>query len=185
MDEIKFTNTERVLKDMADAMIQFMRNRLSNNNTNASYALSNSLNYIIETERGAIEVSVSLEEYWKYVENGTSPHWPPTNKIEEWIKVKPVIPEVRPVTYHWYTNGRKRGEPKTIYNERTVNKVPTVKQLAYLISRKISINGTKPQPFFWSSVEDAVQEFEDRLQEAITEDVGEIVNLIITPLKFD
>lgn len=60
----------------------------------------------------------NLEDYWKYIENGTKPHFPPLSAIEEWIKIKRIIP--RPYK----------------------GKVPSTKQLAYLIGRKISKVGT-------------------------------------------
>lgn len=48
------------------------------------------------------------------MENGTKPHFPPVNKIEEWIRIKPIIPDSR--------NG----------------KVPTTKQLAFMIQSSIA-----------------------------------------------
>lgn len=39
------------------------------------------------------EVGLWLQDYWKYVENGRKAgKFPPLSKIEEWIRVKPVIP---------------------------------------------------------------------------------------------
>ena len=66
-----------------------------------------------------LTISLNLQYYWKYVEDGTKPHFPPVEDILQWIKVKPVLPRKN--------NG----------------KLPTQKQLAYLISRKISKVGTK------------------------------------------
>lgn len=74
--------------------------------------------YDIEWDGRYFNLVFNLEDYWKYIENGTKPHFPPISAIENWIKVKRIIP---------YT-----------YNK----KVPTTKQLAYLISRKISEVGT-------------------------------------------
>lgn len=182
--EFTFPHTEAVLKNMAEVMREFMRDKLSSNGTNASYELSNSINYRIDVDGHSLDVYIELADYWKYVENGTKPHWPPIDKIEEWIKVKPVLPEVRPVTYHWYTNGRKKGAPKTIYNERTVNRLPSVQQLAYLISRKISRVGTEAQPFFWNSVEEAVAQFESMIEDALSQDIEEQITAIIAPLQF-
>ena len=38
------------------------------------------------------EVVLNLQDYWKYVEEGTRPHWPPISAIAHWIQIKPVIP---------------------------------------------------------------------------------------------
>lgn len=67
-------------------------------------------------------IYLELEPYWKYLENGTKPHFPPVDKIAEWIRIKPVLP--RP-------------------NSKT-GKIPTQKQLAFLIARSISVKGTRP-----------------------------------------
>ena len=65
-------------------------------------------------------IYLQLEDYWKYLENGTKPHFPPVDKIAEWIRIKPVLP--RP---------------------NAKGKLPTQKQLAFLIARSISKKGTK------------------------------------------
>ena len=66
-------------------------------------------------------IYLQLEDYWKYLEYGTKPHFPPVEKIAEWIRIKPVLP--RP---------------------NAKGKLPTQKQLAFLIARSISKKGTKP-----------------------------------------
>lgn len=42
--------------------------------------------------------------YWRAIENGTKPHWPNVKDIEEWIKIKPVVPK---------PNGKKVPTTKT------------------------------------------------------------------------
>ena len=65
------------------------------------------------------EVVLNLQDYWKYVEEGTRPHWPPKDAILHWVEVKPVIP---------------RPDAK--------GRIPSPKSLAFLISRKIAKKGT-------------------------------------------
>ena len=85
----------------------------------ASGDLLNSCEFDMVVNGNTYSVRLEMAEYWKYVENGRKPgKFPPTNKILEWIMVKPVIP--RPDS-----NG----------------KLPTPKQLAYLIGRKIANEG--------------------------------------------
>lgn len=86
--------------------------------SNATGNLSN-FQTIIEVNDTTFSVIFELEDYWKYVEYGRRPgKRPPINVIEEWIRVKPVIPNA--------INGQ----------------IPDTKQLAYLIARKIGRDGT-------------------------------------------
>lgn len=84
------------------------------------------------------EVTFILVDYWKYLENGTKPHFPPVkddgsdkSTIEKWITVKHIIPTTK--------NGR----------------VPTTKQLAFMIARSISIHGTKPTKLLQKTINDS------------------------------
>lgn len=110
------------IKEIADRMLELYRNQLIDKNINASNTLSNTATTIVEVDGTTLSVSFNLEDYWKYVEYGRRPgKRPPIDAIEQWVKVKPIIPN--PI------NGR----------------VPTTKQLAFLISRKIGMEGTKAQ----------------------------------------
>lgn len=112
------------IQDITNTFCNELKNTLKDNNTNSSNKLSNSIKGLVKQNGKYIVISISLEDYWKYIENGTKPHFPPIDSIKKWISVKPVLP--RPL---------KNG------------KLPTTNQLAYLIGRKISKVGTKAQPF--------------------------------------
>lgn len=100
------------------------------------------------------EVIFSLQDYWKYIENGTRPHWPPIDAIEKWIRVKRLVPRAG-------SNG----------------KIPTTHQLAYLISRKISIKGTPANKTLDNSVNSPeVDQILDNLVEVITNQLQEEIN---------
>jgi hypothetical protein len=110
------------ITNIVERMLELYRNQLIDKNINASNTLSNTATTIVEVDGTTLSVSFNLEDYWKYVEYGRRPgKRPPIDAIEQWIKVKPIIPD--PI------NGR----------------VPTTKQLAFLISRKIGMEGTKAQ----------------------------------------
>ena len=118
----EFPNLTRVLNDYANSLVDNYRNALSTDGINASSELSNSVKYIIEKDNGKFEVNLELADYWKYVENGRrAGKMPPISAIEKWIEIKPVLP--RP------------------YN----GKLPTTKQLAFLIARSIGENGIEPK----------------------------------------
>ena len=119
------------IQDITNDFCTELRNRLSNNNTDASGKLSKSIKGIVKQSGKWVTISIQMEDYWKYIENGTKPHFPPIDAIKKWISVKPVLP--RPL---------KNG------------KLPTTNQLAYLIGRKIAKKGTLPQQFLKPTLTD-------------------------------
>lgn len=150
MEDIKWTRLTEVLNEFADAFIQNARNNLDANQSNASYNLYNSFEKVIEVGEDYFKVSISLADYWQYLENGRGPgKFPPVDKIKEWIEVKPVNPTP-------LSNG----------------KTPSVEQLSFLISRKIANEGTEGKPFFEPAKEQTIREFEDKINQAIDEDVS-------------
>lgn len=159
MDNIKWTNLERVLNEFADTFIELARGNLESNNSNASHALSDSIEKIIDIGEDSFSVKISLEDYWVYLENGRGPgKFPPPPAIRNWIEIKPVEP---------YPDARGR--------------IPTVEQLTFLISRKIAQDGTTPHPFFEPAKEEAISRFSDRIDEAIIQDVEAWIESEITP----
>ena len=117
---------------------------------------SDSVRCVVEAGVSSYEVVLSLEEYWKYVEYGTRPHWPPVSAILRWVQVKPVIP--RPGA-----DGR----------------IPTQKQLAYLIARKISRVGTEGSDDLRRTLEEVNAEYFPQLEEALAQDASEYVTRIL------
>lgn len=153
MEDIKWTRLTEVLNEFADAFIQNARNNLEANQSNASYNLYNSFEKVIEVGEDYFKVSISLADYWQFLENGRGPgKFPPVDKIKEWIEVKPINPTP-------LSNG----------------KTPSVEQLSFLISRKIANEGTEGKPFFEPAKEQTIREFEDKINEAIEEDVSNFI----------
>lgn len=159
---MQFTNTQKVLNDFGKYLVEEYKDALILNNVNASDNLYNSVRYILETNDKSISVSLNLADYYIYVENGRrAGKMPPIDKIERWIEVKPVLPTPS-------NNGR----------------IPTVRQLAYLISRKIGLEGIKPKPLLQQSITNVWDVFEEYISEAITKDVENNINeIIITLIK--
>lgn len=153
MEDIKWTRLTEVLNEFADAFIQNARNNLEANQSNASYNLYNSFEKVIEVGEDYFKVSISLADYWQFLENGRGPgKFPPVDKIKEWIEVKPVNPTP-------LSNG----------------KTPSVEQLSFLIGRKIANEGTDGKPFFEPAKEQTIREFEDKINQAIDEDVSNFI----------
>ena len=127
MDKLDLTT----IQDITNNFVIELKNKLTANGSNASGDLSKSLKGIVKQNGKYIVVSIQLNEYWKFIENGTKPHWPPLSEIRKWISVKPILP--RPLAS---------------------GKLPTDNQLAYLIGRKISKVGTKAKPFLKPTITD-------------------------------
>ena len=117
---------------------------------------------LMSTVRAEVEVNgtryaavLYLQDYWKYVEEGTEPHWPPRQAILDWIKIKPVIP---------------RPDDK--------GRIPTPKQLAFLISRKISREGTEGSHDLQTAEDAIIPMWEERLRDALQRDTLEYIRKI-------
>lgn len=124
---MELTTIQNIINEFTDTL----KSVISSNGSNATGDLSNSINGLVEYDGKYLTVSIRLNEYWRYIEYGTNPHFPPVDKIREWIRVKPVLP--RPLAS---------------------GKLPTENQLAFLIGRKISKFGTKPKPFLNNTKEE-------------------------------
>lgn len=116
---MELTITNNIVK-LVDSIADLYTQEIIDSGATASGELQN-FTTKMEFNGSHFQVWFNLQEYWKYIEYGTKPHFPPINKIEQWIRIKPIVPDSR--------NG----------------KVPTTKQLAFLISRSISQKGTKPK----------------------------------------
>lgn len=125
----------------------------------ASRKLMDTARFEVRHNDTVYEVGLWLQDYWYYVENGRKAgKFPPLSKIEEWIRVKPVIP--RP------------------YN----GKLPTEKQLAFLIGRKIAEKGTEGKHPLERSVEEVNNELLMSIKMAILEDIGDDLDTVLVML---
>ena len=150
MDKLDLTDIQQLLQQF----IQAVREDLAQQNINASSKLSKSLKSVVKQKGKWIEISISLEDYWKYIEYGTRPHFPPIQAIRKWIDVKPVLP--RPMK----------------------GKLPTKDQLAFLIARKISKVGTRPKPFLNKTISDfnLIDKVYDLLLNQIQQQINKQIN---------
>ena len=103
------------IRALVETIADIYRSELSK-----STATGNLQNFqtIIDINDTTFQVSFELADYWKYVEYGRrAGKMPPIDAIEGWVKIKPVVPNA--------ING----------------KVPSSRQLAFLIARKIGREG--------------------------------------------
>ena len=117
---------------------------------------ANQVSAMIQEGDEAWTVTINLNEYWKYVENDTRPHWPPPSAILRWVEIKPVLP-------HPDANGR----------------IPSPRSLAYLIGRKISREGTTGSHDFKTAQETTIERFRVRIRVAMVRDVQNYVRSVL------
>lgn len=160
-DALKFRHLMQVLAEYGEAVKKAYKHNLTEEGHDASSALNRSVEFRVNfTERGFMQtyqVSLLLEQYWKYLEYGRGPgKFPPIDKIREWVRVKPVIP---------YPDSRGR--------------LPSIKQLAFLIARKIAREGTPRTDLLHRTVEEINREYHDKIRDAFRQDLGEYMGVLI------
>lgn len=144
--EINFYNLEKVLQQYGDLIVDTYKQKLVQKNINSTGQLSNTLNYIFEDAEGVYDISLDIQDYWKYVEDGRKAgRFPPVNAIRQWINIKRILP-----------NGN-------------TGKLPSINQLAYLIGRKIARQGVKGKNVLQETLDEL--NLSDAIEDAVTADV--------------
>lgn len=161
---MEFNRVQKVLTDFVELMRDGYKERLASEGINASGSLSNSVTANVEMDGTVFEVSLTLNEYWKYIEGGRPPTQNNGNgelrrNILQWIKVKPVLP--------------------TPFN----GKLPTEEQLAYLISRKIHREGYEGKEPLKKTFEEVEDMLKSDLEIAFAEDIAEDIEKIMVLFK--
>lgn len=172
MEEIKFENLEKVLRDFAKDIRQNYKEHLSYHEhftrLGSDRRLIDSVQEIVEFDNNRFVVSLNLNQYWKYVEEGIygagnhdSPYKNPGMKaypfIKKWVQIKPIAP--RP---------GKNG------------KLPSPASLAFLITRSIAKNGTEGTHDLAVTKENVLAWYEDKIREALREDTKNYIMRQVT-----
>lgn len=171
MEELAFYGLQEVLEEYGRTVANLYQDKLISDDKIASGNLLNSVDFLVLRQGQKIWVELHLEEYWKYVENGSKPHWPPVDKLVEWIKIKPVLPTPMTITRRWNT---KKYGPR----EKQVQILPTPQQLAFLIGRKISEKGIEPGYQLKQTLEEVNAEYEQKIRDAAQSDIEKAVDYI-------
>lgn len=156
--EIIWTETQRCLEEYAKTLVARYRANLIADNSVATFGLYENIEYKVTVGEWNFDVAITLEDYWKYVEYGRKAggKMPPIDAIEKWIQAKPITPEVR--------NGR----------------LPTVKQLAFLIARSIGVNGIPAKRGFQKAYDSLYDGFMEELRMSVARDLRDYVVKSIT-----
>ena len=147
----------RIVQNWGNELIAQMQNRLRINKTNASSSLSQSIQPQIKGTQSGYRLTVLMQDYWFYVENGRKPTKGGGNgelykNIYEWIRYK---------------------RPMQQKIAQSPDRIAATKSLAYVITRKIHREGTKAQPFVTPSLKQVTtQTLAQRIGRYIADTLG-------------
>lgn len=156
MELLQLNELRQVLEQMAEDLAQGYKDEIERNGHNASMALYNSVTSRVEYDGRFFDVILNLEDYWKYIENGTRPHFPPFEAILKWVQVKPVIPSPR-------ENGT----------------IPTETQLARAIQYSIGMHGTKGTHSLDKTKDGIIPFYRERIEEALGHDMYDYISKLL------
>ena len=155
--EHDFTNLFNTLNEYCEKFKDLYVENLKNDDRVASGQLINNVKTEVKAGNDTFEVVLQVADYYQWLENGRKAgKFPPVDAILDWIKVKNILP-----------TPDKNG------------KLPTEKQLAFLIGRAIKENGTIKDKgydgghYVKKTMEALNTEYINRLHEALQKDFDE------------
>jgi hypothetical protein len=117
-----------IIQNWGNELIKQLQNNLLKNNSNATSGLSSSITPQVTTPVTGYNLSIMMEDYWFYVENGRAAgKMPPVQNIFEWIRNKKGI-QIESIS-------------------KSPDRIAATKSLAFVIAKKIAREGTKARPF--------------------------------------
>lgn len=161
---IEFNELRKVLEEYAEFVADEYKRTLQRDGRPASGRLVQSIKTNVIVGESSFEVTMTLEDYWKWIEDGTSGRspqakiyrpdrkFPPVNKILEWVKVKPNLPK-----------------PSNLSPE----------QFARKIAGKIYWYGTEGKPSLADAKKTTQEKFIARIGEALNKDMGYYIRKIM------
>ena len=134
------------IRNICEQIAQVYRDKMSNADYDPNGELMK-FTWVTEYNGNLFELYFNLPDYWYYAENGRRPgKFPPPDAILKWIQFKRLVP-----------NPGRNG------------KIPDTRQLVYLISRKIALQGTEGKHLFEKTLDDPnLEKLADNLVELIT-----------------
>lgn len=167
-----FPKTYEVLDNMGKDFTELVLQQIEDKDGIASGELYNSINWKIEETEEGLTLYLLHAEHFDYWDKGTKPHFPPLPAIEDWVENKGLANNPKPMRivrkWSWTL---KSGEVK--HNAKEVDILPTVKQIAFMVARKISIEGTEPRSAFEYAYNNLIGIYEPLIVEAFAEDMLE------------
>ena len=141
----------RIIQNWGNEFIKQLQNNLLKNKSNASSSLSQSITPEVKAQQKGYNLSIMMEDYWFYVEEGRrSGKTPPIKNIYEWIQNKKEI--------------------QSKFISKSTDRIAATKSLAYVIARKIGREGTRAKPFVSPALKQVTtQTLAKRISEHIVE----------------
>ena len=143
-----FPNLVEVLDAYGKTLVEKYRQGLTDGGHIATGNLYRSVSSEVTLNGQSFIVEFRMPEYGEYLEQGTKPHFPPIDAILGWIKAKRIVPR-----------------------QDSQGRLPTEKQLAYLIARKISEDGTPRTGIYEKANDLTYREWNKLIDEAIAMDL--------------
>ena len=156
-----FPRTAEVLQSLAnDVRAGYIKNLVRSGHPTyfGTNRLTDTITASVTVDGHSFSAILRMNDYWEYLEEGTGPargrdkYWPNKDAIAKWVEIKPVIP--RP-------DGNKR--------------IPTAKQLTFLISRKIHDNGTKGTHDLQKTKDAIIPDYIPKIEEALAADISQYI----------
>ena len=122
----------RIIQNWGNELIKQLQNNLLKNKSNASSSLSQSITPEITQPATGYNLSIMMQDYWFYVENGRKP----TQGVGNGQLYKNI--------YEWIQN---KADIQSKIISKSPDRIAATKSLAYVITRKIHREGTKARPF--------------------------------------
>lgn len=176
MELLELAELHSVLADYAKDAVELYKYQIAlgglHGNKNASRRLTDNVRTEVLVDGTAYEVTITLQDYWKYIEGGqkgteSSPagavyaaHMPPPSVIQKWIEVKPILPR-----------------PRMLKSGKT--KIPSPRSLSYAIAKSIERKGIEPFPALATTREDLDRLYGERIKEALGLDVVKYIKTLI------
>ena len=160
--EIQLIEVRKVLTEYKTRFEELVKTKIQEKDKIASGNLLASISTKIEVDGSVYTVILNSLNYLKYLETGTKPHWPPSEPILQWVK-------------------DKRLPTRELTGDKSL---PTEKQLAYLVRRKISKEGTEKNFIIAETIEELNEIYLKRLQEALAIDIFNAIPVIKVSLRF-
>lgn len=151
-----YPETHKVLTEALDWLTKTVKGKIPDTR------LKDNIGFKIDISNNTYEVQFLAPAYWKYVEYGRNPgKQPPIDAIANWISIKRITPRA--------------------YN----NKLPTQRGLAYVIARSIGRKGIAGRHFLSTTLDEFEFEFKERIEEAITTDLSNNIDVLLKPIGGD
>lgn len=173
---MEFPRTNAVLEDFGQDFVDIVLQVIEDKDGIATGEMYNTLNYHIEETEEGITLFLTHPQHFYYWNSGTTAHWPPKEPIEKWVVDKGIVPKPMRVIRQWKWVTKDGVEH---HNGKEVTVLPTVEQIAFLVRRKISIEGTEPRGAFEYAYDNLIGIYEPLIVEAFMEDTLENEGVVL------